>query len=90
MEAVYPPVRGGKGICPFSQIYEKLGKTVDRDIISVLYDIRVSPKDFANYLWSFTKYKTIIKMSGFCPEKLDGEMILRGVHPYDGEFRFSD
>lgn len=50
--------RGWEDLARFLEIYEKLGKTVDRDVIYQYIEHPGIAKDFANYLELYGKYKT--------------------------------
>ena len=59
------------------EIYEKLGKTVDRDVIYQYIEHPGIAKDFANYLELYGKYKTDYQIERILSGKPDGEMIRR-------------
>ena len=50
--------RGWEDLARFLEIYEKLGKTVDRDVVYQYIEHPGIAKDFANYLELYGKYKT--------------------------------
>ena len=69
--------RGWEDLARFLEIYEKLGKTVDRDVIYQYIEHPGIAKDFANYLELYGKYKTDYQIERILSGKPDGEMIRR-------------
>lgn len=49
--------RGWEDLSRFLEVYEKLGKTADRDVISQYIQYPQIAKDFANYLELYQKYQ---------------------------------
>ncbi|MBO5460347.1 MAG: AAA family ATPase [Ruminococcus sp.] len=66
---IFATARGWEDLSQLIQVYEKLGKTVDRDVVYQYIQHRMIAKDFANYLELYYKYK----------EDYGVEDILRGV-----------
>ncbi len=53
----FATARGWEDLSRLIQVYEDLGKTVDRDVIYQYIQHRTAAKDFANYLELYYKYK---------------------------------
>lgn len=53
----FATARGWEDLSQFIQVYETLGKTVDREVVSQYIQHQKIAKDFANYLALFYKYK---------------------------------
>ena len=53
----FATARGWEDLSKLIQVYEKLGKTVDREVISQYIQHPLTAKDFANYLELYYKYK---------------------------------
>ena len=53
----FATARGWEDLSRLIQVYEELGKTVDRDVIYQYIQHRTAAKDFANYLELYYKYK---------------------------------
>ena len=49
--------RGWEDLSRFLEVYEKLGKTADRDVIGQYIQYPQIAKDFANYLELYQKYQ---------------------------------
>ena len=49
--------RGWEDLSQLIQVYELLGKTVDREVVTQYLQHRIVAKDFANYLELYYKYK---------------------------------
>ncbi len=54
---VFATARGWEDLSQLIQVYEMLGKTVDRDVVSQYIQHQMIAKDFANYLALYYKYK---------------------------------
>ena len=54
----FATARGWEDLSRLIQVYEMLGKTVDREVIFQYIQHRTIAKDFANYLELYYKYKT--------------------------------
>lgn len=54
----FATARGWEDLSQLIQVYETLGKTVDRDVVYQYIQHRMISKDFANYLELYYKYKT--------------------------------
>lgn len=66
---IFATARGWEDLSQLIQVYEVLGKTVDREVIYQYIQHRMIAKDFANYLELYYKYK----------EDYNIEDILRGI-----------
>ena len=55
---LFATARGWEDLSQLIQVYEKLGKTVDRDVAFQYVQHRMVAKDFANYLELYYKYRT--------------------------------
>lgn len=55
---LFATARGWEDLSQLIQVYESLGKTVDRDVVYQYIQHRVIAKDFANYLELYAKYRT--------------------------------
>lgn len=55
---MFATARGWEDLSQFLYVYEKLGKTMDREVIFQYIQHWKAAKDFANYLDLFEKYKT--------------------------------
>lgn len=53
----FATARGWEDLSQFIQVYETLGKTVDREVVSQYIQHQKIAKDFANYLALYYKYK---------------------------------
>lgn len=54
---VFATARGWEDLSELIRVYEKLGKTADRDVVYQYIQHRAVAKDFANYLELYYKYK---------------------------------
>lgn len=66
---IFATARGWEDLSQLIQVYEVLGKTVDREVIYQYIQHRMIAKDFANYLELYYKYK----------EDYNVEDILKGI-----------
>lgn len=66
---IFATARGWEDLSQLIQVYEVLGKTVDREVIYQYIQHRMIAKDFANYLELYYKYK----------EDYNIEEILKGI-----------
>lgn len=55
---LFATARGWEDLSQLIQVYESLGKTVDRDVVYQYIQHWMIAKDFANYLELYAKYKT--------------------------------
>lgn len=69
--------RGWEDLARFLEIYEKLGKTVDRDVICQYIEHPGIAKDFANYLELYGKYKSDYQIERILSGKPDSGMARR-------------
>lgn len=68
---VFATARGWEDLSRLIQVYETLGKKVDRDVIYQYIQHRTAAKDFANYLELYYKYKTDYKVEDILEGKWD-------------------
>ena len=59
---LFVTARGWEDLSRVIQVYEELGKTVDREVVYQYIQHRNAAKDFANYLELYYKYKTDYKV----------------------------
>lgn len=55
---LFATARGWEDLSQMIQIYEELGKAIDRDVVYQYIQHRTTAKDFANYLELYDKYKS--------------------------------
>ncbi len=70
--------RGWEDLSKIIQVYEKLGKTVDRDLVEQYIQYPKIAKDFANYLELYYKYRTDYQIDAVFSGKID-EILLKKV-----------
>ena len=63
--------RGWEDLSRLIQVYEILGKTVDREVVSQYIQHRMIAKDFASYLALYYKYRTDYKVEDILKGKWD-------------------
>lgn len=63
--------RGWEDLSRLIQVYEILGKTVDREVVSQYIQHRMIAKDFAGYLALYYKYRTDYKVEDILKGKWD-------------------
>lgn len=63
--------RGWEDLSQLIQVYELLGKTVDREVIAQYLQHRIVAKDFANYLELYYKYKKDYNVENILEGKWD-------------------
>ena len=68
---LFATARGWEDLSQIIQVYEELGKTVDRDVVYQYIQHRAAAKDFANYLELYYKYKTDYKVEDILEGKWD-------------------
>lgn len=79
--------RGWEDLARFLEIYEKLGKTVDRDVVCQYIEHPGIAKDFANYLELYGKYKTDYQIERILSGEPDERMTRRvAAAPFDEKF----
>lgn len=71
----FATARGWEDLSRLIQVYEKLGKTVDRDVVYQYIQHRNTAKDFANYLELYYKYRTDYKVEDILNGKWDGNTL---------------
>lgn len=70
--------RGWEDLSNIIQVYEKLGKDVDREVVEQYIQFPKIAKDFANYLELYYKYQTDYQIEEIFKGKLD-EVLLKKV-----------
>lgn len=72
--------RGWEDLSNLIQIYEKLGKTVDREVAVQYIQFPRIAKDFANYLELYYKYRTDYQIEEILKGNLDGILLKKVAH----------
>ena len=67
----FATARGWEDLSKLIQVYEKIGKTVDREVISQYIQHPSAAKDFANYLELYYKYKNDYDVTGITEGRWD-------------------
>lgn len=70
--------RGWEDLSNMIQVYEKLGKTIDREVVEQYIQFPKIAKDFANYLELYYKYRTDYQIEEIFQGKPD-EILLKKV-----------
>lgn len=70
--------RGWEDLSDFIQVYEKLGKTADREVVTQYIQFPKIAKDFANYLELYEKYQTDYQLEEIFQGRLD-EILLKKI-----------
>lgn len=70
--------RGWEDLSDFIRVYEKLGKTADREVAAQYIQFPKIAKDFANYLELYGKYQTDYQLEEIFRGRLD-EILLKKV-----------
>ena len=70
--------RGWEDLSNIIQVYEKLGKTVDREVVAQYIQFPKIAKDFANYLELYEKYQTNYQIDEILKGNLN-EILLKKV-----------
>lgn len=70
--------RGWEDLSNFIQVYEKLGKTIDREVVVQYIQYPKIAKDFANYLELYYKYQTDYQIEEIFQGHLD-EILLKKI-----------
>ena len=80
----FATARGWEDLSQMIQVYEELGKTVDREVAGQYIQHQNTAKDFANYLELWYKYRTDYQVEDLLRGKWDDQMIskLRNA-PFD-------
>ena len=68
---IFATARGWEDLSRLIQVYEILGKTVDREVVSQYIQHRMIAKDFAGYLALYYKYRTDYKVEDILQGKWD-------------------
>lgn len=72
--------RGWEDLSDFIQVYEKLGKTVDREVVSQYIQFPKIAKDFANYLELYEKYQADYQLEEIFQGRLDEILLKKAAH----------
>ncbi len=70
--------RGWEDLSEFLTMYEKLGKTADREVVAQYIQFPKIAKDFANYLELYGKYQTDYQLEEIFQGRLD-EILLKKI-----------
>ena len=73
----FATARGWEDLSNLIQVYEKLGKTVDREVISQYIQHPLTAKDFANYLELYYKYKKYYDVDSILNGNLEPSLIAK-------------
>ena len=68
---IFATARGWEDLSRLIQVYEILGKAVDREVVSQYIQHRMIAKDFASYLALYYKYRTDYKVEDILKGKWD-------------------
>ena len=68
---IFATARGWEDLSRLIQVYEILGKTADREVVSQYIQHRMIAKDFAGYLALYYKYRTDYKVEDILKGKWD-------------------
>ena len=68
---IFATARGWEDLSRLIQVYEILGKTADREVVSQYIQHRMIAKDFASYLALYYKYRTDYKVEDILKGKWD-------------------
>lgn len=72
--------RGWEDLSHLIQVYEKMGKTVDREVVVQYIQFPQIAKDFANYLELYYKYHTDYRIEEILKGNLDQVMLKKIAH----------
>ena len=72
--------RGWEDLSHLIQVYEKMGKTVDREVVVQYIQFPQIAKDFANYLELYYKYHTDYRIEEILKGNLDQVMLKKVAH----------
>lgn len=78
---IFATARGWEDLSRLIQVYEILGKTVDREVVSQYIQHRMIAKDFAGYLALYYKYRTDYKVEDILKGKWDPLLWVRSAQP---------
>ena len=73
----FATARGWEDLSNLIQVYEKLGKTVDREVVNQYIQHPLTAKDFANYLELYYKYKKDYDVNSILDGNLDQTLIAK-------------
>lgn len=81
---LFVTARGWEDLSQMIQVYELLGKTVDRDVVYQYVQHRMVAKDFANYLELYYKYKKDYSVEDILDGKWDASALAKiTAAPFD-------
>ncbi|HJA80388.1 MAG TPA: AAA family ATPase [Candidatus Mediterraneibacter intestinipullorum] len=81
---LFATARGWEDLSQLIQVYEKLDKTADRDVVYQYIQHRMIAKDFANYLELYYKYRTDYKVEDILNGRWDTNVLQKiGTAPFD-------
>lgn len=80
--------RGWEDLSKMLQVYEKLGKAVDREVVEQYIQYPKIAKDFANYLELYYKYRTDYQIDAVLSGKID-EILLKKIRHASFDERLS-
>lgn len=72
--------RGWEDLSNMIQVYEKLGKTVDREVVAQYIQFPKIAKDFANYLELYYKYRTDYQIEEIFRGNLEEALLKKVAH----------
>ncbi len=72
--------RGWEDLSRLVQVYEKLGKTVDREVVTQYIQYPKIAKDFANYLELYYKYQADYQIEAVMEGKIDPILVTKLKH----------
>ena len=72
--------RGWEDLSRLVQVYEKLGKTVDREVVQQYIQYPKIAKDFANYLELYYKYQADYQIEAVMSGKIDPILVTKLKH----------
>ena len=80
----FATARGWEDLSNLIQVYEKLGKTIDREVVNQYIQHPLTAKDFANYLELYYKYKKDYDVNSILDGNLDSALIAKTkASPFD-------
>ncbi|MDD5804572.1 MAG: AAA family ATPase [Clostridia bacterium] len=72
--------RGWEDLSRLIQVYEKLGKTVDKEVVVQYIQHPQTARDFANYLELFYKYRTDYQIDEVLSGHIDDILVKKAAH----------
>lgn len=71
---IFATPRGWEDLSRFVEVYEKIGRVVDRDVVSQYIQHAKIAKDFANYLELYYKYQSEYQIDEILEGKMNGRL----------------